>query len=292
MSSSDSTARRILIAYAHPDDETFGLGATIGHYVDTGVEVHLICATNGDAGEVDPQFLDRFDSIADLRLHELACAVEMLGIHQVYTFGYRDSGMMGTPDNDHPDSLWQADQNEVARRVVEVMRRVRPQVIITFDPFGGYGHPDHIAIHKATLQAYHEAGDPEKYPEQIAAGLEPFQPSRLYYSIFPRGLIRAAVWITRLMGQDPRHMGRNKDLDFQAVLDATLPIHVRLDSRRYYDLWQDASACHASQGSPRAMVPLPRAIARQFFGWQTFYQAEPALNGSGVQATDLFAGIK
>ncbi len=292
MPSPNSADQRMLISFAHPDDETFGLGATIGYYVDAGVDVHLICASYGEVGEVDHEYMDGFNSVAEVRLHELACAVQMLGICQVYTFGYRDSGMIGTPENDHPDSLWQADQNEVACRVVEVIRTVRPQVIITFDPYGGYGHPDHIAIHRATVQAFHEAGDPQKYTEQIADGLEPFQPDKLYYSVFPRALVRVGVFLARIMGQDPRRLGRNKDLDLQAVLDAALPIHVRLDSRRYYDLWQEASACHASQAGPRGLVPLPRPIARRFFGWQSFYRAYPAANGGGVQESDLFAGVE
>ncbi|MBN1964353.1 MAG: PIG-L family deacetylase [Anaerolineae bacterium] len=283
--------RRLLISYAHPDDETFGLGGAILRYAEAGVQVDLICATNGELGTVDPAYLAGYDSIADLRLAELHCAAEQLKLHEVVTFGYRDSGMMGTADNHHPDALWHAEQDDVTRRVTEIIRRVRPQVVVTFDPYGGYGHPDHIAIHRATVQAFDAAGDPARYPEQIADGLEPYQPQKLYYPIFPRGMIRLGVWITRLRGQDPRRMGRNHDMDFQAVLDATLPAHTRLDLRPYYDAWQEAIPCHASQASPGQLFPLPDWIARQLFGWQSFYRARPEVNNGALRETDLFAGV-
>lgn len=286
-----SGSLRLLVSYAHPDDESFGLGGTIARYAQAGVEVHLICATNGDAGTVPPEYLDGFGSIAERRLFELECAAERLGIRQVYPFGYRDSGMMGSPDNGHPDCLWQADPDEVAAKIVEVIRRVRPQVVVTFDPNGGYGHPDHIAMHRATVRAFHEAGDAEKYPDQFADGLTPHQPQKLYYTVFPRALIRLAIWQMRLAGKDPRRMGRNGDLDFVAVLEATPPTHARLDLRRFYDEWQRANDCHASQSSPRQLVRLPRFLERQVFGWQSFYRAWPETNGGAPLERDLFEGV-
>ncbi|HVO68925.1 MAG TPA: PIG-L family deacetylase, partial [Aggregatilineaceae bacterium] len=99
--------RRMLVCMAHPDDESFGLGALIAKYVAEGVEVSLICTTNGDVGTVQPEFLPGRASISDLRLAELRCATEILGIKEVITLGYRDSGMMGSPDHDHPASSWQ-----------------------------------------------------------------------------------------------------------------------------------------------------------------------------------------
>jgi mycothiol S-conjugate amidase len=286
-----SDSKRLLVCYAHPDDETFGLGGTILHYTRRGVEVSLICATDGDAGTVPPERLQGYASVGELRRAELACAAERLGIREVILFGYRDSGMMGTPDNRHPDCLWQAPQDDVARRIVEVIRRVRPQVVITFDPYGGYGHPDHIAMHRATVQAFHAAGNPEKYPEQLDNGLMVYQPQRLYFDVFPRLFIRLGVLLARLTGQDPRHMGRNKDLDFQAVLDATLPAHVRLDLRRYYDELEQADGCHASQVSPRQMMRLPTFLARQTLGWESFFRAWPEVQPGARLERDLFEGV-
>ena len=290
MSSQES--RRLLISFAHPDDETFGMGAAIAHYVGRGVQVDLICATNGEAGDVAPEFMRDFGSVAEVRLAELACAAEKLGLHEVVTFGYRDSGMMGTPDNDHPDALWQADPDILTGQVVEVIRRVRPQVVVTFDPYGGYGHPDHIAIHRATVAAFHAAGDPACYPDQLAAGLEPYQPQKLYYNTIPLIMIRLGVWMVRLTGGDPRRMGRNKDMDLQAVLDAALPVTTRLDLAACYDLWMDASACHASQQGPGSQIPLPRVLARRLFGRQTFFRAWPEMNGKTPREHDLFEGVR
>jgi LmbE family N-acetylglucosaminyl deacetylase len=286
------TGRRILLSQAHPDDETFGLGAAIARYVAEGVDISLICATNGEQGDVAPEYMDGHESIADVRLAELACATQYLGIQDVVTFGYRDSGMMGTPENEHPDSLWQADLDVLAGQVVEVIRRVRPQVVITFDPYGGYGHPDHIAIHKATVQAFHAAGDPEQYPDQVAAGLAPYQPQKLYYTAFPRIFVRLGVAMARLTGKDPRRMGRNNDLDMVAIIEATLPTHARLDLRGYYDAWMEASACHASQQGPGGFLPLPRMVLRQLFGWQSFYRAWPEVNGQRGVERDLFDGVQ
>ncbi len=284
-------SKRLLVCYAHPDDETFGLGGTILHYTRQGVAVSLICATNGEAGTVPPERLQGYSSIGELRREELACAAERLGIHEVILFGYRDSGMMGAPDNQHPDCLWQAPQSDVARRIVEVIRRVRPQVVITFDPYGGYGHPDHIAMHRATVQAFHEAGNPEQYPEQLDGGLAIYQPQKLYFDVFPRFFIRFGVLLARLAGQDPRHMGRNRDLDFQAVLDATLPVHARLDLRRYYDELEQADGCHASQVSPRQMMRLPMFLARQTLGWESFFRAWPEVQAGARLERDLFEGV-
>lgn len=291
MTDNNTPQKRLLISFAHPDDETFGLGPTIAYYVEQGVQVDLICATNGEAGDVAPEYMRGFETVAEVRLAELACAAEKLGINDIFTFGYRDSGMMGSPQNDHPDSLWQVSEDDLVRRVVEVIRRVRPQVVVTFDPHGGYGHPDHIAIHRATVAAFHVAGDAARYPEHLADGLRPYQPQKLYYSVFPRLMVRLAVAGMRLTGRDPRKMGRNNDLDLQAVLDATLPITTRIPLARYYDIWMDASACHASQQGGGANVPLPRFIARRLFGSQTFFRAWPEENGSTATERDLFADV-
>lgn len=284
-------ARRLLVSFAHPDDESFGMGGAIARYADQGVDVHLICATGGEEGDIPPGMALGDRSIGEVRLDELNCAAETLGIRQVITLGYRDSGMMGAPQNQNPACLWQADPDVLTGQIVEVIRRVRPQVVVTFDPYGGYGHPDHIAIQRATVRAFHAAGAADQYPNQVAAGLEPYQARKLYYTVFPRTFVRLAVWATRLAGRDPRRMGRNHDLDFQAVIDATLPTHARLDLRTYYDTWQRANACHASQSGPGELLPLLRPLARAVFGWQTFHRAWPEVNGRSPGEHDLFEGL-
>lgn len=285
------TDQRLLISLAHPDDEAFGMGGAIAYYAERGVTIGLICATNGDVGTVDPEFLEGYDTIGALRLDELRCAAEMLGISDLVTFGYRDSGMMGTPDNDHPDCLWQADEDVVTGRIVHEIRRFRPQVVVTFDPFGGYGHPDHIYMHRATTRAFFEASEAGKYPEHRAEGLEPFQPAKLYYSAFPRFPLKLRVWLTRLRGEDPRHMGRNHDLDLQAALDNTLPTHARLNVARYQDVWDAAAGCHASQGNPRNTNSLLDRVRHLIYRHQEFTRAYPQPNGRVTVERDLFEGI-
>ncbi|MCA9907518.1 MAG: PIG-L family deacetylase, partial [Anaerolineae bacterium] len=142
--------RRMLFSLAHPDDESFGSGGLIAKYVAQGVDAYLICATNGDVGTVKPEYLNGYSSIAELRLAELACAASKLGLKQVFTLGYKDSGMMGSSANQDPACLWQAPQDQITRQVVETIRQVKPQVVVTFNKYGGYGHPDHIAIQRAT----------------------------------------------------------------------------------------------------------------------------------------------
>ena len=157
------------------------------------------------------------------------------------------------------------------------MRRVRPQVVITFDPYGGYGHPDHIKIYQATLAAFHTLQN------------EPEHPQKLYYTAFPRGLLRLGVALMRLRGQNPRRAGKNHDLDMQAVLDATLPVHARVYVEPYYDTGQQAMSCHASQLNPGLLFPLGRWVSRKVAAYSTFTRAEPTPNGS--QEHDLFEGL-
>ncbi len=180
----------LLAVLAHPDDELFGMGGTLAIYSHRGVQVHLVCATRGEAGEVSAECLEGFDSIADRRVSELRCAAGILGLAGVYYLGYRDSGMSGSKDNQNPQALINAPLEQVVGKVVTYIRRLRPQVVVTFDPIGGYMHPDHIAIQRATTQAFHLAGDPNY---QDPDGLGAFQPDKLYYHVFPKGALRLAV---------------------------------------------------------------------------------------------------
>lgn len=284
----NSQNERLLIAFAHPDDESFGMGGAIAYYVERGVDVYLICSTNGDVGTVDDALLEHFESIGELRLEELRCAAETLGIKEVITFGYRDSGMMGTPENQHPNALWSADEDVVVGRIVREIRRIRPQVVVTFDPYGGYGHPDHIVMHRATVRAFHEASDPTKYAD---LGLEPYQPAKLYYSAFPRLPLQIMVWMSRLHGEDPRHMGKNHDLDMQAALDNTLPTHARINVASYQAAWDSAAECHASQQNLRQANGLYDKLRRYIFRHQDFTRAEPPPQRGQRREHDLFQGI-
>lgn len=288
-----SAARRMLVSLAHPDDESFGMAGTIARYSNEGVDVRLICATNGDVGSADAEFMDGHATMADLRLEELHCAAETLGFSRLYTFGYRDSGMPGSADNAHPDSLHAADLDEVTGRVTAIIREFRPQVVITFDPFGGYGHPDHLKMHAATTAAFSAAADDTCYPEQLADGLEVYQPQKLYYMTRDHRLMK---WIVRLMplfGQNPRQMGRNKDVDFQEIADHSFPIHTRIDTRAVAEQAEQARACHASQmygfGRRGLLQWAQQVLSAQYV--DTYMRAYPPVENGRLKERDLFAGI-
>jgi LmbE family N-acetylglucosaminyl deacetylase len=286
-------AKRLLLAMAHPDDESFGMAGTIARYVGEGVEVHLICATNGDVGTADPEHMQSYESMAQLRLAELTCAAAELGIARVFTFGYRDSGMTGSPDNDHPASLHRADPDNVARRIAGVIREVRPQVVVTFDPFGGYGHPDHIKMHDATRLAFEAAGDPLSYPEQAAAGLEPYRPQKLYYRTRGRGFWKVMVNVLPLFGVDPERMGRNHDINVREIVEHTYPIHARIATRRVSEQAERARLCHASQLGGFATPGLLQRLQRVFVDphVDTYMRAYPPVNGRQRLERDLFEGL-
>jgi N-acetyl-1-D-myo-inositol-2-amino-2-deoxy-alpha-D-glucopyranoside deacetylase len=124
--------RTLVLTGAHPDDETFGMGGTLAQYAAAGVKVYYVCGTRGEVGEVPPEYLKGYNSIAELRTHELKCAADTLGLSDVIYLGYRDSGMAGTADNQHPQALAAAPLEEVAGRIVKELRRLKPEVVVTF----------------------------------------------------------------------------------------------------------------------------------------------------------------
>ena len=240
--------KKVLLAvFAHPDDETFGTGGSLAYYASQGVEVHLVCATRGEVGEVEPELLQGYNSVGELRENELRCAAGHLGLAGVHFLSYRDSGMAGSKENEHPDALVKADISLVAGEVVQLIRKIRPQVVITFDPIGGYMHPDHIAIQRATEKAFHAAGDPAQYPSELPV----FQPAKLYFHTFPRGFLRTAVWMMRLTGKDPRKFGKNQDIDLMKISQARFPVNAIVDYRSVLEKKDLAVSCHASQGGMR-----------------------------------------
>lgn len=288
--SPDVVRPTLLTVLAHPDDESFGMGGTLAFYAWSGAAVHLICATGGEVGDVDPQLMQGYSSIVERRKAELRCAAEKLQITSVHMLGYRDSGMPGTPDNTHPHALAAAPHAEVVARVVHAIRLLRPHVVITFDPIGGYRHPDHIAIQRATVRAFHRAGDATYQPE--ADDLPPYQPQKLYFSTFPRFIMRSIVRLMPLFGQDPRRFGRNGDIDMVSIAAETFPIHARIDYRMVAEQREAAVACHASQlGEPGMTRSIVGAIFRLFGSSETFMRAFPP-PVSGMNERDLFEGVR
>jgi len=276
--------RTILSVLAHPDDESFGMGGTLAKYAASGVDVHLICATRGEAGEVDPEYLEGYSSIADLRIHELNCAVKELGIEHVRMLEYRDSGMTGSADNQHPQALINASLDQVAGEIADTIREIKPQVVLTFDPIGGYRHPDHIFIHDAATKAFKLAGDPA-HPGSYA----PFQPEKLFYHTIPRYFIQFNVSLLKLLGKDPTKYGKNQDIDLTQMAVDEFPVHARINYTEYKGRKAAAAACHASQGG--------HGLTRGFMRWLSwllgarsvdqFMQAIPEPNPMSIKE-DLF----
>lgn len=279
--------RTLLAVLAHPDDESFGMGGTLALYARRGVAVHLICGTQGEAGTVSPEMMEGHESIAELRLSELNCAVQTLGIQELHMLGYRDSGMAGTEDNHRPGALAAAPLEEVVEKVTGLIRSIRPQVVVTFDPVGGYHHPDHIKIHQATLEAFHAAPDPLRFPDQG----ETFQPEKLYYHTFPRRAVRFAVKVLPLLGRDPHRFGRNQDIDLTELANDSFPVHARIDIGSVRDVKEQAGACHVSQQSfGDTRWPIISSLMRLAGRKEGFMRAYPPANGR-TKEKDLFEGL-
>jgi len=284
--------KRLLFAFPHPDDESFGPGGTIAKYARNGVDVHYVCATRGEVGTVDAELLKPYAHLPEdqrlgaLRGQELRNAADILKLTGLHYLGYRDSGMTGAEANRDPRAFINADPDRVTGQLVKIIRAYQPQVIVTFDPFGGYGHPDHIFIHHRATEAFHAAGDPERYPE---AGT-PYQPQKLYWAVFPRRLIKVFIFITRLTFRNPRKFGRNGDIDLVEIAQHDYPATTRIDIRPYYDIKQAASRCHVSQfsGGPARFGKLQKWLA----AYETFRLVEPTPADKRLKEDDLFAGVR
>jgi len=278
-------SKRLLAVLAHPDDESFGPGGTLALYAKLGAEVTLICATRGEVGSLPKDMEGQVDDIAALREHELRCAAEILGLNDVIFLGYRDSGMPGSADNHHPNALCASPVEEVAEKVEELIRSIKPQVIITFDPIGGYHHPDHIAIQRATLLAFNNASsENSKFTHT-----PPHQTQKLYYHTFPRRLMKFVVRLLPLLGQDPTSFGRNNDIDLVAITKEEFPVHARINYRPVARKKEAASACHHSQQDPGTQ-PIWRVIERIVGGRENFMRAIPPAP-DGLRERDLFKDV-
>ncbi len=190
-------SHRLLLVHAHPDDETINNGATMAGYRSQGAAVTLVTCTRGEEGEVLVPSLAHLaaaqeDSLGKYREGELAAAMNELGVTDFQFLGaperqYRDSGMMGTPPNQRPNSFWQADLDEASARLVAIIRDRKPQVLISYDEQGGYGHPDHIKAHQIAMRAAELAADPE-----FGSG-EPWEISKIYWSAIPRSALHGSL---------------------------------------------------------------------------------------------------
>jgi LmbE family N-acetylglucosaminyl deacetylase len=208
-------------------------------------------------------------------------------LKEVFFLDYRDSGMPGSEDNKHPNAQINHSVEEVAGKVVRYIRELEPDVVLTFDPIGGYRHPDHIHIQQATTLAFEKATDASFYPE---AG-SPFKPLALYYHLFPRGFLKWATRLMPLFGMDPRRWGRNKDIDLKSLVEVEFPTHARINIRDVIEIKREAGACHASQGGILMRRGLMGIAIRALENHEDYMRVYPPTNGKTKVVKDLFEGI-
>jgi LmbE family N-acetylglucosaminyl deacetylase len=276
---------------AHPDDETFGIGSTLAQYISAGVRVYYVCSTRGEAGTVDREFMKGFNSIADLRSSEMKCAAQVLGLAGVVYLGYRDSGMQGSEDNKNPASLAMAPVDEVAGLIVKIIRELKPDVVITHDAGGGYGHPDHIATHNAVVKAFYAANDPAQYPKAGPV----FQPAKLYFGVRSHRFMKVMIKLMPLFGQDPHRAGRNKDIDMTKTFGTKYPINAVIKLKKQSITIRDkAAACHASQGGGRPRQGPFRFLRmiEKLRGQRDYFMRDYPQPANKRLENDLFEGIK
>jgi LmbE family N-acetylglucosaminyl deacetylase len=276
----------LLGVYAHPDDEIIGVGGTLARYAAAGARVVLVIATRGEAGEIARPGAATPETLPQVREQEMRCSAAALGVTDLIFLDYRDSGMAGSPDNDHPDALINVPAGEVVGKLVAIMRRLQPHVVHTFEPFGGYGHPDHVAIHHHTVAAFHAAGDPQQNPEAGPI----WQPARLFYPLVPDSVFvemkeRVAALGGDIAGYDELLQGRRDagvpDYEAHAVLDVADHI------RQKWAAWD----CHQTQFGPDSRFRrLPDAEMQQILSREYFHLAYPA-PGPGLRLDDLFDGL-
>ncbi len=279
--------KKVLLAVlAHPDDESFGLGGTLARYAAEGVKVHIGIATDGVAGSVAGGFEHTKENLVETRRQELESAVKILG-GELHMLGFRDSGYIADPANQHPQAFININDEIAIESVVRLIRKVRPQVVITHDETGGYYHPDHIHCCNITTVAFHAAGDPSLFQSSGT----PFTPQRLYYSAFSEGMVRVFTLLMRLRGRNPKKAGRNKDIDFTKLGIPGERIHAKIDYRNYWDKKRLASAQHGSQGGGTSNSrALPQWLQRRFFASEYFMRVVPPAP-DGYRENDLFNGM-
>lgn len=275
----------LLACYAHPDDESFGSGGMLTYYAQHGVHVALVCATRGEVGEISDPALATPETLPAVRENELRCACRAMGVDDLTFLDYRDSGMAGTAENDDPRAFANIDAETVIARLVGLIRQRRPQVIVTFDPQGGYGHPDHLAIHRHTVAAFHAAGDAARYPEQ---GL-PWQPSRLFYAVLPRSTFTEMRRQMAVQGLDTSRFDNFKE---QAGFELGWPdeqVNVVMDVNGTLEAKWAALHCHQTQfGAESIFRQAPEAEVKTLMSREHFVLAWPEIEW---QASDLFTEL-
>lgn len=279
---------RLLLVHAHPDDETINNGVTMAMYASLGAQVTLVTCTRGEEGEVlveehSHKAAAHDDLLGDHRVIELAEAMKALGVVDHRFLGepnikYRDSGMMGTDPNDRPDNFWKADFDGATDQLIKVIEEVKPHVLITYDEFGGYGHPDHIQAHRVAMAAS------EKSDWQI---------EKIYWNVTPRSVMQQGIDAMKAAGTDFMGVDSADDLPF-AKDDSFVTAHI--DGNEYVEAKMAAMRAHATQISVDGpFFALSNNLGLQVWGneYYTLVKGEKSgeLDTDGRER-DLFAGIK
>ena len=292
--------RRLLLVHAHPDDESINNGVTMARYVDEGASVTLVTCTRGEEGEIlVPELAhlaaDANDALGAHREQELAAAMAALGVTDHRFLGgvgrYRDSGMIGTPANAREDCLWRADLREAADHLVDVIREVRPQVLITYDEFGGYGHPDHIQAHRIATYATSLAAAPSY---RLDLG-EPWEVAKVYWTAISESRLRASLRKLRELGQASSFDGMDPEGELPPFAVADKLLTTVIDGTAYVDRKLAAMRAHATQISVDGpFFALSNRLGNQVWS-EEFYRlvkgrAGGPTDGDGLEL-DLFAGL-
>jgi N-acetyl-1-D-myo-inositol-2-amino-2-deoxy-alpha-D-glucopyranoside deacetylase len=288
------TDRRLLLVHAHPDDETIGTGATMAKYAAEGAHVTLVTCTLGEEGEILVPSLehlasDQEDGLGQHRIGELAAACAALGVTDHRFLGgpgrWRDSGMMGTPQNDRPDCFWRADLDEATRALVEVIREVRPQVVVTYDANGGYGHPDHIQAHRVTVAAVERAADPA-----YGAG-EPWTVAKLYWTAFPKSVLQAGI--DRLKASGATNFFGADSADDLPFGNPDEEVTTEIDARAHLDAKVAAMRAHATQISVDGpFFALSDNVGQTAMGVEYYVLAKGVRAVASGREPDVFGGTE
>lgn len=284
---SDYSGFRLLLVHAHPDDETINNGATMAMYASLGANVTLVTCTRGEEGEVlVPELAQLSSAHTDLlgehRVDELASAMKSLGIKDHRFLGegkklFRDSGMMGTEQNENPNTFWQADLEMAADLLVEVIDEVKPHVLVTYDEIGGYGHPDHIQAHRVAMRASEKAT---------------WKIEKIYWNTIPKSVI--AEGIEKLKGTGSDFFGAESVDDVPFAADDSLVTTV-IDGNKFVEAKMEAMKAHKTQiALDGPFFALSNNLGLQVWGNEYYRlikgnKSEP-FNKEGREV-DLFAGI-
>lgn len=277
-------ASKILAVFAHPDDEAFGTGGTLSKYAAQGHLVYLVCATRGEAGEISDPHLATPETLGKVREEELRCAAETMGVAELIFLGYRDSGMAGTLENQNPLAYINAPDEQVIAQLIGNIRQIQPDIILTFEPNGGYGHPDHIAVHRHTVAAFHQAALSDLYPQLGPS----WQSKRLFYTAIPRSFFLEMSRRLRESGQDSSDVDRLLELgmgwpddQINAIEDVSQTVNAK---------WE-ALNCHRTQFGPENLFrKLPEASIKQLMSYEHYALAWPAPS-PGLFLESLLSGL-